>query len=247
MINLLSAFRKEDQPIWFNKEFHLDLIWWLLSLFKLQTPLGMVPVLPFSSIGSTAWFSGVIWHGWHSWLGGYLPGCMICRRLVLHTNVNVTGLQRALPLGGLAGPLGVPSGPPDKLTSALTLVHSSLGHSFSFTATHIAPCSWYFVLFSFLEVSSPGTSCSLRGNTNPCRPHGGASGSVTQKYQSNLTNGLALLTRYMYVYSFCIQDGSVLPASEQTLMCFCSAVIDHIHHTSTCIKVYMFGICSLHT
>lgn len=29
MINLLSVFRKEDHPIRLNKEFHLDLIWWL--------------------------------------------------------------------------------------------------------------------------------------------------------------------------------------------------------------------------
>ena len=29
MINLLSAFRRDDYPIWLNREFHLDLSWWL--------------------------------------------------------------------------------------------------------------------------------------------------------------------------------------------------------------------------
>lgn len=40
------------------------------------------------------------------------------------------------------------------------------------------------------------------------------------------------------------QDGSVLPASEQTLMRFSSHVADRLHHTS--IKVYLSGIRSLH-
>ena len=29
MINLLTAFRREDHPIRLNREFHLDLAWWL--------------------------------------------------------------------------------------------------------------------------------------------------------------------------------------------------------------------------
>lgn len=33
MINLLSAFRREDHPIRLNREFHLDLSWWL-EFFK---------------------------------------------------------------------------------------------------------------------------------------------------------------------------------------------------------------------
>ena len=33
MINLLSAFRRDDHPIRLNREFHLDLSWWL-ELFQ---------------------------------------------------------------------------------------------------------------------------------------------------------------------------------------------------------------------
>ena len=29
MINLLSAFRRDDHPVRLNREFHLDLLWWL--------------------------------------------------------------------------------------------------------------------------------------------------------------------------------------------------------------------------
>ena len=29
MVNLLSAFRRDDHPIRLNREFHLDLLWWL--------------------------------------------------------------------------------------------------------------------------------------------------------------------------------------------------------------------------
>ena len=40
------------------------------------------------------------------------------------------------------------------------------------------------------------------------------------------------------------QDGSILPASEQALMRFCSHLADCLHHTS--FKVYLSGIRSLH-
>lgn len=79
---------------------------------------------------------------------------------------------------------------------------------------------------------------------------------MTQKCQFYLSNGLAPSTRRVYssaqkqFLDFCIQDGSVnqdgfiLPASEQTLMRFCSHLADRLHHTS--IKVYLSGVRSLH-
>ena len=39
-------------------------------------------------------------------------------------------------------------------------------------------------------------------------------------------------------------NGSILPASQETLMRFCSHLADNLHHTF--IKVYLSGICSLH-
>ena len=79
---------------------------------------------------------------------------------------------------------------------------------------------------------------------------------MTQKCQFYLSNGLAPSTRRVYssaqkqFLDFCIQDGSVnqdgfiLPASEQTLMRFCSHLADRRHHTS--IKVHLSGVHSLH-
>ena len=67
-----------------------------------------------------------------------------------------------------------------------------------------------------------------------------------------MTQGLAPSTRRVYssaqrrFLDFCIQDnrvrpnGSILPASQETLMRFCSHLADSIHHTS--IKVYLSGI-----
>lgn len=71
-----------------------------------------------------------------------------------------------------------------------------------------------------------------------------------------MTQGLAPSTRRVYssaqrrFLDFCIQDnrvrpnGSILPASQETLMRFCSHLADNLHHTS--IKVYLSGIRSLH-
>ena len=71
-----------------------------------------------------------------------------------------------------------------------------------------------------------------------------------------MTQGLAPSTRRVYssvqrcFLDFCIQDnrvmpnGSILPASQETLMRFCSHLADNLHHTS--IKVYPSGIRSLH-
>ena len=48
----------------------------------------------------------------------------------------------------------------------------------------------------------------------------------------------------------CIEDnylcpsGSVLPASEKTLICFCAHLVDTLHHSS--IKVYLSAVRSLH-
>ena len=71
-----------------------------------------------------------------------------------------------------------------------------------------------------------------------------------------MTQGLAPSTCRVYssaqrsFLDFCIQDnrvmpnGSILPASQETLMRFCSYLADNLHHTS--IKVYLSGIRSLH-
>ena len=76
---------------------------------------------------------------------------------------------------------------------------------------------------------------------------------MTEKY---LTQGLAPSTRRVYssaqrqFIEFCQQDaagdssGSILPASEQTLIRFCSFLADRLHHSS--IKVYLSGVRSLH-
>ena len=55
---------------------------------------------------------------------------------------------------------------------------------------------------------------------------------------------------FLSLFEFCHQDdsvnqnGSILPASQQVLMRFCSHLADRLHHSS--IKVYLSGICSLH-
>ena len=71
-----------------------------------------------------------------------------------------------------------------------------------------------------------------------------------------LSNGLAPSTRQVYssarkqFVDFCLkygctsQDGSILPASEQALMRFCSILADRLHHSS--IKVYFSCLRSLH-
>lgn len=62
MINLLLAFRWDNNSIRLNQEIHLDLSWWhefFISWdglsFLLSPHLG-------------TWFLGVIWHSWSSWL-----------------------------------------------------------------------------------------------------------------------------------------------------------------------------------
>ena len=79
---------------------------------------------------------------------------------------------------------------------------------------------------------------------------------MTQKCLFYLSNGLAPSTRRVYssaqkqFIEFCLQDGctnqdgSILPASEQALMRFCSHLADRLHHTS--IKVYLSGVRLLH-
>ena len=71
-----------------------------------------------------------------------------------------------------------------------------------------------------------------------------------------MSHGLAPSTRRVYstaqrrFMDFCIQDnqvkpnGSILPASQETLIRFCSHLADRLHHTS--IKVYLSGVRSLH-
>ena len=55
---------------------------------------------------------------------------------------------------------------------------------------------------------------------------------------------------FLSLFEFCHlddsvnQNGSILPASQQVLMRFCSHLADRLHHSS--IKVYLSGICSLH-
>ena len=85
---------------------------------------------------------------------------------------------------------------------------------------------------------------------------GPAACSLDQKCQFYLSNGLAPSTRRVYCSAqrqfidFCTLDGSVnsngslLPASEQTLMHFCSHLADPLHHSS--VKVYLSVIRSLH-
>ena len=79
---------------------------------------------------------------------------------------------------------------------------------------------------------------------------------MTDKCQFYLTNGLAPSTRQVYASAqrqfldFCSQDTPfepsqpLLPASEQTLMRFCTHLADRLHHSS--IKVYLSAVRSLH-
>ena len=79
---------------------------------------------------------------------------------------------------------------------------------------------------------------------------------MTDKCQFYLTNGLASSTRQVYASAqchflkFCSQDTPIkpsqplLPASEQTLMHFCTHLTDSLHHSS--IKVYLSAVRSLH-
>lgn len=71
-----------------------------------------------------------------------------------------------------------------------------------------------------------------------------------------MSQGLASSTHRVYTSAqrrfreFCIQDnqikpdGSFLPASQETLIRFCSHLADSLHHTS--IKVYLSGVRALH-
>ena len=79
---------------------------------------------------------------------------------------------------------------------------------------------------------------------------------MTQKCLFYLSNGLAPSTWQVYssaqkqFIEFCLQDGcmnqdgSILPASKQALMRFCSHLADRPHHTF--IKVYLSGVRLLH-
>ena len=118
------------------------------------------------------------------------------------------------------------------------------------------PCGWCSFPFQFSGVPSFGATCSFSSNPDPCGSSGGASGPVTQKCLFYLSNGLAPSTQRVYssaqkqFIEFCLQDGctnqdgSILPASEQALMRFCSHLADRLYHTS--IKVYLSGVRSLH-
>ena len=89
-----------------------------------------------------------------------------------------------------------------------------------------------------------------------CLPSGSASDALTQKCRFFLTEGLAPSTRRVYksaqqrFIDFCRQDGrvnqdgSIPPATEETLMRFASLLADNLNHSS--IKVYLSAVRSLH-
>ena len=98
----------------------------------------------------------------------------------------------------------------------------------------------------YVSYSNIGTSLGL----------GPAACSLDQKCQFYLSNGLAPSTRRVYCSAqrqfidfwtldgYVSSNGSLLPASEQTLMRFCSHLADRLHYSS--IKVYLSVIRSLH-
>ena len=79
---------------------------------------------------------------------------------------------------------------------------------------------------------------------------------MTRKCQFLLTQGLAPSTRRVYqsaqrrFLDFCRlngranDDGSILPANEETFMCFASFLADNLNQSS--IKVYLSAVRSLH-
>ena len=76
---------------------------------------------------------------------------------------------------------------------------------------------------------------------------GQAACSLDQKCQFYLPNGLAPSTRRVYfctLHGYVSSNGSLVPASEQILVRFCSHLADRLHHSS--IKVYLSAIGSLH-
>ena len=85
---------------------------------------------------------------------------------------------------------------------------------------------------------------------------GVASHELTEKCEFYLANGLPPSTHQVYgsvqrqFLDFCSQDipsdlgHPLLPASEQTLMHFCTHITDRLHHSS--IKVYLLAVRSLH-
>ena len=107
--------------------------------------------------------------------------------------------------------------------------------------------SWRHFSFWISAVPSASSLCVSYSNVGTSLGLGPATCSLDQKCQFYLSNGLAPSTRQVY---FCTLDGyvssngSLLPTSEQTLLCFCCHLADRLHHSS--IKVYLSSIRSLH-
>ena len=126
-------------------------------------------------------------------------------------------------------------------------------HSFTSTAIHVRrklnPGSLSVSISAF---SPAGPTCRSGGNSSSSIPDQGPGGSITNKCRFYMSHGLDPSTRRVYSTAqrrftdFCIQDnqvkpnGSILRASQETLIRFCSHLADRLHHTS--IKVYLSGI-----
>ena len=89
MINLLSAFWRDDHPIRLNREFHLDLSWsreFFISWDGLRFLL--IPHL-----GTITWFLGVIQRSWSSWLRCNFWPRVVCGKMVHCSTTFINSLQ----------------------------------------------------------------------------------------------------------------------------------------------------------
>ena len=145
MINLLSAFRREDHPIRLNREFHLDLSWWLEFFqswngysFLLSPRWAPMPVLHVSSdaTGSVG-YGAILGRDWFA--GRWSP-------LQMPLSVAYKELFPSVLAASLWGISGLQSGWNSVLTLQqwsnlmVLLRHLSLlaaRHSFVFTARHV--------------------------------------------------------------------------------------------------------------
>ena len=111
------------------------------------------------------------------------------------------------------------------------------------------------MLFLASSFRDSGPTSRAVTDTNLARSPGSFAICLTERCHLLLMQGLAPLThcvdlsaQHRYV-SFCRQDGHVgqdgalLPADEQALMCFATSLSDSLHHSF--IKVHLNAVCSL--
>lgn len=264
MINLLSAFCRDDQPIRLNNAFQLNLNLWRKffqswSGLSFLLSLHWAPLQDFqvSSHAAGTIRYGVIFGGCGLLVPG--PHCRCCYPLPTKSCFQWS----LLPHCGVT--CGLPDGssfaqitdrwsqcyslPTSRNPHVMALLHhlslSAAQHSFSFTATPVAGIlnpvadALSRLEFQCFRQLVPQANLEATPIPAPIQSPGGI-------------QGLAPSTRWFQHQfpEFRLQEGwqdssgSILPASEEALFCFCSFLVDRLHHSS--IEGFLSGVWSMH-